>query len=1112
MELIDFAKIFKFDDTTNIDEAIAKIERLGKAMQATADLSEKAAADYSHALNDIAKSAAKLDSDVDKLDETLEEHQELILKSATQAEKLLKSQEATAAAMEAERITAEKLKAANDQLTQAKEKLNQSTIKEAGSIAALKAELGKAVKEAENMGDATDQVVKKEALARVSELAKSVNTADAALKQAKKGVDIAAGSYDALQQEVEKAKKQLKAMEGGIGSNTAEFKQLQKTVNDGTEKLKEFDEGIGDNRRNVGGYAGDIRNVIEEFGAFTGMTKTTKKALDFLSKTPVLIFLTALAAAVGAVTAYFKGSVEGQDDFNRVMRIGEAIIETFMDLVEDFGKILFDAITQPKKTLQELWDLAKPVRDAVVAVFEDPVGAIKALGDLIVENVINRIKSVGVLSEGVALLLEGKFTAGFKKVADAGIQAATGITNATDKIASAVTGALDAIDAATKAAQAALLERIALAERIATLENQIRKDKIADIVDDAKTEVQVNQLITKSQDKLKFSAEQRFAAIRLAGKLSKEQLEGDLALIRSEIELQKLNIKQIGDTYEEREKLAQLQAQELGLQAEFERAAKKRQVQEISLIREIEKELLDSIARQKDAQRQLNDVITNSRISSNKEIIEDERTTLDDRLALLNENADFQIDLAESARNAELAAAKETALQRINLSSETLEAIYNNETLSINERIAQERTAKEELLSGDQAYIDTVTRLNQQFKDSVVKINEETTTAASDNVFKQWARDYQKLIDTVGGGEAADLLGLETALQAGNISLKEYQDERARIQEEAQIASLNSQLAYLEKLTGNAAKAGYDTSALERQVSETRLAIAQAQNAKLLLGEQELQNKLKELKAVAYETALTIIDSANEAEDMRREEKLLKLEENYNNELLMAGDNEAAKAAITNQYNIEKDKIDKEQRAADRKRAIFQKTLAIVEIAINTARGIGMALGTFPPPVSFALAAVVGVIGALQIAAVLSKPIPAFAEGTDYAPGGWSLVAEKGPEAVTDSKGTRVIERPSIVDLERGARVATAEETARMREVVSIGDNMIAGFDDDTQKMRHIKLEIDTATMTSALGNKLDNINNTLLNKKSPRQDNRGLAREIVRGFEMSDFVAKEYK
>lgn len=92
---------------------------------------------------------------------------------------------------------------------------------------------------------------------------------------------------------------------------------------------------------------------------------------------------------------------------------------------------------------------------------------------------------------------------------------------------------------------------------------------------------------------------------------------------------------------------------------------------------------------------------------------------------------------------------------------------------------------------------------------------------------------------------------------------------------------------------------------------------------------------------------------------------------------------------------ISQDEFDKESLALDRKQALEKHKLdvkkfkadqakSVVEILINTAKGVGQALGAFPPPASFAFAAAVGILGGIQLANVLSKdppPAPSFAEG-----------------------------------------------------------------------------------------------------------------------------------
>src|SRR5688572_17981964 len=126
-DILDFGKLFNFGDQSKINETIENLTRLIATLEDVQKVSAATAADYTHALNDIAKSAEKLDGEMDDLDATLEDHQKLIVQSAEQAEKLIRSQEQTTKALEAERIAAEQLKAAEDALADAKKKLGEET-------------------------------------------------------------------------------------------------------------------------------------------------------------------------------------------------------------------------------------------------------------------------------------------------------------------------------------------------------------------------------------------------------------------------------------------------------------------------------------------------------------------------------------------------------------------------------------------------------------------------------------------------------------------------------------------------------------------------------------------------------------------------------------------------------------------------------------------------------------------------------------------------------------------------------------------------------------------------------------------------------------------------
>jgi len=147
-----------------------------------------------------------------------------------------------------------------------------------------------------------------------------------------------------------------------------------------------------------------------------------------------------------------------------------------------------------------------------------------------------------------------------------------------------------------------------------------------------------------------------------------------------------------------------------------------------------------------------------------------------------------------------------------------------------------------------------------------------------------------------------------------------------------------------------------------------------------------------------------------------------KYEEAKKKELAAAGDNETKKSAIEEKYA---------KKAADlkRKQAIADKLGALFQIALNTAIGVTSATSMVAtiPLVPFIIAA-----GALQAAAVLAKPIPAYKEGIKNAPRGLALVGEAGAELVEKNNRMQLIDTPSLVNLSGGETIYKNADTQKI--------------------------------------------------------------------------------
>lgn len=211
-------------------------------------------------------------------------------------------------------------------------------------------------------------------------------------------------------------------------------------------------------------------------------------------------------------------------------------------------------------------------------------------------------------------------------------------------------------------------------------------------------------------------------------------------------------------------------------------------------------------------------------------------------------------------------------------------------------------------------------------------------------------------------------------------------------------------------------------------------------------GKAELNDIFMGVSTIAQD-AMNLADQADEQRFQRRLERLQKEKEVA---LSFAGDSDAAKKKIEEDY--EKRKIVLEQKEFKRK-----QKMALANIAIDTAQAI-MGIWAQVPKFDFGVSAglmtaFVGGLGLVQAGMVMSQKPPEYWTGTDNAEAGLAWTNERGPEIVTnkhghikdfgDDKGAR------LTMMEKGDKVFNAEQTKKLmfnNELNSIMmDNGISG-------------------------------------------------------------------
>lgn len=133
-------------------------------------------------------------------------------------------------------------------------------------------------------------------------------------------------------------------------------------------------------------------------------------------------------------------------------------------------------------------------------------------------------------------------------------------------------------------------------------------------------------------------------------------------------------------------------------------------------------------------------------------------------------------------------------------------------------------------------------------------------------------------------------------------------------------------------------------------------------------------------------------------------------------------------AVIEARAAAKRQQLELRQRQIDQQKAKFDKAAAVAGIIQATSLAVAGALAQVKTlgPGAIALAAVIGALGAIQLTRTLAQPIPRYAEGTDYHPGGMAVVGDGGRhEGVILPDGT-VYKTPAtdtLVNLPKGSQV-----------------------------------------------------------------------------------------
>lgn len=416
-----------------------------------------------------------------------------------------------------------------------------------------------------------------------------------------------------------------------------------------------------------------------------------------------------------------------------------------------------------------------------------------------------------------------------------------------------------------------------------------------------------------------------------------------------------------------------------------------------------------------------------------KELLEIEKTNLENRLASIGENSNeeldkrlnLQIQLNNMMRDAEIKDAEKNGEDVV-----AIRMKYMQRENSLIMRNLQERIG-----------------LIEANTDKVVNGQETSALKEANIIKKQYANgeiskeDYEKKLYDIGVKYAK--ARLETLMKEAEAEMslldpnsKKYQELEDRLANlQAQINGINYDDAtkkpeewigkFKEGLSGmnSAARDALgETAGLFEGLSDIMVDVAEDgklsfENMAQAVG--KIVSGITSLMTDIYDAQIENIEKEQEANDEAYDKEIERIEALEENGAISTEEAEVRKRVAEDKTAAKNAELEKKKAALQEKQAKWNKANSIIQAGIFTALAITEALP------NLVLAALVGAMGAAQVALIAAQPIPKYAKGTKDHPGGLAIVGDGGKkEGIVTNNGLFITpDKPTLVDLPAHAQV-----------------------------------------------------------------------------------------
>ncbi|MCR8892445.1 phage tail tape measure protein [Bacteroides sp. ET336] len=364
----------------------------------------------------------------------------------------------------------------------------------------------------------------------------------------------------------------------------------------------------------------------------------------------------------------------------------------------------------------------------------------------------------------------------------------------------------------------------------------------------------------------------------------------------------------------------------------------------------------------------------------------------------------------------------------------------SEEELSIRLEILEKQ--KEAEIKAAESNGADISLIEQKYLNEKRKLYEEYAADEVEEIAKS-AAAQQVVRNAMYNSEMKDM---EKAFAAGLISREEYENKKAEITERFSIDTAKAAVSSLEEQLSVEELSADDREAIAEKLQKAKADLANAEADAEIAAIERIKDKEEEtyrkrikkaqewlsissdaigtvgdLMSTLYENDIEDIEKQQEANEEAYNADVERIDALVENGVLSTEEGEARKRAAEAETAKKNEELENEKVKLQQKQAKWQKGVDIAQAGIATALAITRALP------NLVLAAIVGAMGAIQVATIAATPIPAYKEGTKNGGhiGGLAIVGDGGKQEVIvyGGKGWVTPDTPTIVDLPRGAEV-----------------------------------------------------------------------------------------